>query len=103
MVAITVQHNDVELALRLLKRQLQKSGLLRELRRRRQYENRRNGVDTSVRGSGTPANGPAWRTASARGSVRGITWACTLRRCNKTPNCASAHLPHQYSLRAHFM
>ena len=38
MRAITVQHNDVELALRLLKRQLQKSGLLRELRRRRQYE-----------------------------------------------------------------
>ena len=37
MLAITVQHNDVELALRLLKRQLQKSGLLRELRRR-QYE-----------------------------------------------------------------
>ena len=37
MLAITVQHNDVEFALRLLKRQLQKSGLLRELRRR-QYE-----------------------------------------------------------------
>jgi small subunit ribosomal protein S21 len=37
MLAITVQHNDVELALRLLKRQLQKSGLLQELRRR-QYE-----------------------------------------------------------------
>ena len=38
MLAITVHHNDVELALRLLKRQVQKSGLLRELRRRRQYE-----------------------------------------------------------------
>jgi small subunit ribosomal protein S21 len=38
MLAITVQYNDVELALRLLKRQMQKSGLLRELRRRRQYE-----------------------------------------------------------------
>ena len=37
-LAITVAHNDVELALRLLKRQLQKSGLFRELRRRRQYE-----------------------------------------------------------------
>ena len=37
-LAITVTHNDVELALRLLKRQVQKSGLLRELRRRRQYE-----------------------------------------------------------------
>jgi len=37
-LAITVTHNDVEFALRLLKRQLQKSGLLRELRRRRQYE-----------------------------------------------------------------
>jgi len=38
MLAITVQHHDVELALRLQKRQLQKSGLLRELRRRRQYK-----------------------------------------------------------------
>jgi small subunit ribosomal protein S21 len=38
MLAITVTHNDVEFALRLLKRQLQKSGLLRELRCRRQYE-----------------------------------------------------------------
>ena len=38
MLAITVTHNDVEFALRLWKRQLQKSGLLRELRRRRQYE-----------------------------------------------------------------
>ena len=38
MLAITVTHNDVEFALRLLKRQVQKSGLLRELRRRRQYE-----------------------------------------------------------------
>jgi len=37
MLAITVTHNDVEFALRLLKRQVQKSGLLRELRRR-QYE-----------------------------------------------------------------
>ena len=36
MPVITVHHNDVEFALRLLKRQLQKSGLLRELRRRRQ-------------------------------------------------------------------
>ena len=38
MLAITVHHNDVEVALRLLKRQLLQSGLLRELRRRRQYE-----------------------------------------------------------------
>jgi small subunit ribosomal protein S21 len=38
MLAITVHHNDVESALRLLKRQLQRSGLLRGLRRRRQYE-----------------------------------------------------------------
>jgi small subunit ribosomal protein S21 len=38
MPAIRVNHNDVEFALRLLKRQLQKSGLLRELRRRQQYE-----------------------------------------------------------------
>jgi small subunit ribosomal protein S21 len=38
MLAIEVQHNDVEFALRLLKKQMQKSGLIRELRRRRQYE-----------------------------------------------------------------
>jgi len=38
MLAIEVQHNDVEFALRLLKKQVQKSGLLREIRRRRQYE-----------------------------------------------------------------
>jgi len=38
MLAIEVKHNDVEFALRLLKKQVQKSGLLRELRRRRHYE-----------------------------------------------------------------
>ena len=38
ILAIEVKNNDVELALRLLKRQTQKSGLIRELRRRRQYE-----------------------------------------------------------------
>jgi small subunit ribosomal protein S21 len=38
MLAIEVKHNDVEFALRLLKKQLQKSGLLRELRRHQQYE-----------------------------------------------------------------
>jgi small subunit ribosomal protein S21 len=38
MLAIEVKHNDVEFALRLLKRQVQKSGLLRELRRHQQYE-----------------------------------------------------------------
>jgi small subunit ribosomal protein S21 len=37
-LAIEVKHNDVEFALRLLKRQVQKAGLIRELRRRRQYE-----------------------------------------------------------------
>jgi ribosomal protein S21 len=37
-LAIEVKNNDVEFALRLLKKQLQKSGLIRELRRRRQYE-----------------------------------------------------------------
>jgi small subunit ribosomal protein S21 len=37
-LAIEVKHNDVEFALRLLKRQVQKAGLLRELRRRRHYE-----------------------------------------------------------------
>jgi small subunit ribosomal protein S21 len=38
MLAIEVKHNDVEFVLRLLKKQVQKSGLLREIRRRRQYE-----------------------------------------------------------------
>ena len=38
MLAVEVKHNDVEFALRLLKRQVQKAGLIRELRRRRQYE-----------------------------------------------------------------
>jgi small subunit ribosomal protein S21 len=37
-LGIAVKHHDVEFALRLLKRQVQKSGLIRELRRRRQYE-----------------------------------------------------------------
>jgi small subunit ribosomal protein S21 len=35
---IAVRQNDVEFALRLFKKQLQKSGLMQELRRRRQYE-----------------------------------------------------------------
>jgi ribosomal protein S21 len=38
LLAIEVKNNDVEFALRLLKRQMQKSGLIRELRRRKQYE-----------------------------------------------------------------
>jgi small subunit ribosomal protein S21 len=38
MRAIEVRNNDVEVALRILKRQVQKAGLIRELRRRRQYE-----------------------------------------------------------------
>jgi ribosomal protein S21 len=37
-LAIEVKNNDVEFALRLLKKQMQKSGLIRELRRRKQYE-----------------------------------------------------------------
>jgi small subunit ribosomal protein S21 len=37
-VLVEVKQNDVEFALRLLKRKVQKSGLMRELRRRRQYE-----------------------------------------------------------------
>jgi small subunit ribosomal protein S21 len=37
-VLVEVKHNDVEFALRLLKKKVQKSGLLRELRRRRHYE-----------------------------------------------------------------
>jgi small subunit ribosomal protein S21 len=38
MLAVKVQHNDIEFALRLLKRKVQKSGLIQELRRRRNYE-----------------------------------------------------------------
>jgi small subunit ribosomal protein S21 len=38
MLAVEVKHNDVEFALRLFKKKVQKSGLIRELRRRRQYE-----------------------------------------------------------------
>jgi small subunit ribosomal protein S21 len=38
LLTIQVQNNDVDFALRLLKRQMQKSGLIRELRRRQQYE-----------------------------------------------------------------
>ena len=38
LLAIEVKNNDVEFAPRLLKKQMQKSGLIRELRRRRQYE-----------------------------------------------------------------
>lgn len=38
MLVIDVKNNDVEFALRILKKQVQKSGLLRELRRRRHYE-----------------------------------------------------------------
>jgi small subunit ribosomal protein S21 len=38
MRAIVVRNKDIEGALRVLKKQVQKSGLLRELRRRQQYE-----------------------------------------------------------------
>jgi small subunit ribosomal protein S21 len=38
VLVIEVKNNDVEFALRLLKKQVQKSGLLREIRRRRYYE-----------------------------------------------------------------
>ena len=38
MLFIDVKNNDVEFALRILKKQVQKSGLLREIRRRRYYE-----------------------------------------------------------------
>jgi small subunit ribosomal protein S21 len=37
-VHVEVKHNDVDFALRLLKKKVQKSGLLRELRRRQYYE-----------------------------------------------------------------
>jgi small subunit ribosomal protein S21 len=38
MIVIQVRNNDVEFALRILKKQVQKSGLLRELRHHRYYE-----------------------------------------------------------------
>ena len=38
MIGIYVKHNDVDTALRILKKKVQKAGLLRELRRRRHYE-----------------------------------------------------------------
>jgi small subunit ribosomal protein S21 len=38
MLTVYVKHNDVDTALRILKKKTQKAGLLRELRQRRQYE-----------------------------------------------------------------
>ena len=38
MLAVTVNNNDVDFALRLLKKRVEKAGMLRELRRRRYYE-----------------------------------------------------------------
>jgi small subunit ribosomal protein S21 len=38
MIVVRVYNNDVDFALRILKKQVQKSGLLRELRRNRYYE-----------------------------------------------------------------
>jgi small subunit ribosomal protein S21 len=38
MSRVYVKSNDVDAALRVLKRKIQKAGLLRELRQRRQYE-----------------------------------------------------------------
>ena len=52
MPAIRVQHNDVEVALRLLKRQLRQSGLLRELRR--------------IRSAGVIAHAPGWEKHHGR-------------------------------------
>ncbi len=38
MLSVRVNDNDVDFALRLLKKKVQKSGIIRELRRRRHYE-----------------------------------------------------------------
>jgi small subunit ribosomal protein S21 len=38
MIVVKVYNNNVDSALRILKKQVQKSGLLRELRRHRYYE-----------------------------------------------------------------
>lgn len=38
MIVVRVYNNDVDFALRILKKQVQKSGLLRELRRNQYYE-----------------------------------------------------------------
>ena len=40
MIEVTVRDNNVEKALRVLKKKLQKDGLFRELRLRQYYENR---------------------------------------------------------------
>ena len=38
MLAVKVNNNDVDFALRLLKKRVEKAGMTRELRRRRYYE-----------------------------------------------------------------
>jgi small subunit ribosomal protein S21 len=38
MIFVKVQNNDIDFALRILKKKVQKSGLLRDLRRLRYYE-----------------------------------------------------------------
>jgi small subunit ribosomal protein S21 len=38
MLVVEVKYNDVDFALRLLKKKVQKSGMIRELRRCRYYE-----------------------------------------------------------------
>jgi small subunit ribosomal protein S21 len=38
MLRVYVKSNDIDAALRVLKRKVQKTGLLRELRQRQQYE-----------------------------------------------------------------
>jgi small subunit ribosomal protein S21 len=38
MLVVQVKHNDVDFALRLLKKKVQKAGLIRDLRRHRHYE-----------------------------------------------------------------
>jgi len=38
VLVVQVKHNDVDFALRLLKKKVQKSGIIRDLRRHRHYE-----------------------------------------------------------------
>jgi small subunit ribosomal protein S21 len=38
VLVVRVQHNDVDFALRLLKKKVQKAGIIRDLRRHRHYE-----------------------------------------------------------------
>ena len=71
MLAITVTHNDVEFALRLLKRQLQNPGCSGSSGGGGSPKNPPNGgVNANARASGRPGNVRDWRMARARHTHR---------------------------------